>query len=128
MTQEMLQVSCTIYCFSPNRTEEYQTVENTAKLATEPSEPPSQPTQTIADPPTTSDNTSATSTATDDKTKDRGRDALQVPSKSQAEERDVSPGTLADGTHAKTSGDRGESYEPGKFSKLKGKLTSLGRH
>lgn len=45
-----------------------------------------------------------------------------APAKNRIEERDVSPGTLADGSHAKTSGDRGESYEPGKLNKLKSKL------
>lgn len=37
-------------------------------------------------------------------------------------ERDVSPGTMPDGSHAVTSGDRGESYEPSTMSKFKGKL------
>ncbi|KIX08287.1 uncharacterized protein Z518_02943 [Rhinocladiella mackenziei CBS 650.93] len=53
---------------------------------------------------------------------DRGRHPLNVPARPREEERDVSPGTLPDGTHAQTSGDRGESYEPGKLSRLKGKL------
>jgi hypothetical protein len=37
-------------------------------------------------------------------------------------ERDVSPGTMPDGSHAQTSGDRGESYTPNTMSKLKNKL------
>jgi hypothetical protein len=37
-------------------------------------------------------------------------------------ERDVSPGTMPDGSHAQTSGDRGESYEPSTLSKFKNKL------
>ena len=58
---------------------------------------------------------------------DRGRDPLKAPAKPREEIRDVSPGTLADGTHAQTSGDRGESYAPGKLSKLKSKLP-FGKH
>ena len=38
-------------------------------------------------------------------------------------ERDVSPGTRDDGSHATTSGDKGEGYVPqGKMGKFKGKL------
>lgn len=37
-------------------------------------------------------------------------------------EREVSPGTRDDGTHVRTSGEKGESYEPSKMSKFKGKL------
>lgn len=60
-------------------------------------------------------------------TEDRGRDPLRAPSSARIEERSISPGTLPDGTHAKTSGERGENYEPGKLSKLKGKLP-FGKH
>jgi hypothetical protein len=43
-------------------------------------------------------------------------------------ERSVSPGQLDDGTHVRTSGDKGQSYEPGSntMGKLKGKL--FGKH
>jgi len=105
--------------------------ENEAKLATQSSEtpsqaPPSQPSgnsTTPANPTSTAPPPAAEKSATE-----RGRSSLQVPSKSKEEDREVSPGTLPDGTHAQTSGDRGESYEVGKFHKFKGKLTSLGRH
>ena len=39
-----------------------------------------------------------------------------------SEQRDVSPGTLPDGSHAKTASDRGEVYEVSKLSKFKNKL------
>lgn len=39
-----------------------------------------------------------------------------------SEQRDVSPGTLPDGSHAQTAVDRGEAYEPSKMSKFKNKL------
>ena len=42
-------------------------------------------------------------------------------------ERDVSPGTMPDGSHATTSGEKGESYEPGRMNKLKGKF-HFGKH
>ena len=46
----------------------------------------------------------------------------------RSEARDVSPGTMPDGSHATTSGDRGEGYEPSKgLGKLKGKL-GIGKH
>lgn len=60
-------------------------------------------------------------------TEERGRDALRAPAKNRIEERDVSPGTLPDGSHAQTSGERGEGYEPGKMNKLKSKLP-FGKH
>lgn len=34
--------------------------------------------------------------------------------------RSISPGTMADGRHVETSGDRGENYEPGVKDKIKG--------
>jgi len=59
---------------------------------------------------------------------DERTNPLQAQSKNRSIERDVSPGTLPDGSHAKTSGDRGESYEPARgLNKLKGKL-GFGRH
>ncbi|KEF55346.1 uncharacterized protein A1O9_08096, partial [Exophiala aquamarina CBS 119918] len=60
-------------------------------------------------------------------TEERGRDALRAPAKNRIEERDVSPGTLPDGSHAKTSGERGEGYEPGRLNKLKSKFP-FGKH
>ena len=39
-----------------------------------------------------------------------------------SEQRDVSPGTRPDGSHAETAGDRGEVYEVSKMSKFKNKL------
>ena len=39
-----------------------------------------------------------------------------------SEQRDVSPGTLPDGSHAQTARDRGEVYEVSKLSKFKNKL------
>lgn len=39
-----------------------------------------------------------------------------------SDQRDVSPGTLRDGSHAKTASDRGEVYEVSKLSKFKNKL------
>ena len=39
-----------------------------------------------------------------------------------SEQRDVSPGTLPDGSHAQTAEDRGEVYEASKMSKFKNKL------
>ena len=39
-----------------------------------------------------------------------------------SDQRDVSPGTLPDGSHAKTASDRGEVYEVSKLSKFKNKL------
>jgi len=47
-----------------------------------------------------------------------GREAKRMIS----EHRDVSPGTMPDGSHAQTAGDRGEVYEPSKMSKFKNKL------
>jgi len=44
-----------------------------------------------------------------------------------SEQRDVSPGTMPDGSHAETSGDRGEGYEPGKKSKIKS-VFGFGKH
>jgi len=39
-----------------------------------------------------------------------------------SDQRDVSPGTLKDGSHARTAEDRGEVYEASKLSKFKNKL------
>jgi hypothetical protein len=39
-----------------------------------------------------------------------------------SEQRDVSPGTRPDGSHAQTARDRGEVYEVSKLSKFKNKL------
>jgi len=39
-----------------------------------------------------------------------------------SEQRDISPGTLPDGSHAQTAGARGEVYEQSKMSKFKNKL------
>lgn len=59
---------------------------------------------------------------------ERGR-FNQPASGLQNMERDISPGQLDDGTHVQTSGDKGESYAPGKLSlnKIKGKL-HIGKH
>ncbi|KIW11969.1 hypothetical protein PV08_09243 [Exophiala spinifera] len=59
---------------------------------------------------------------------ERGRSGLTAPAQNKVFDRELSPGCLDDGTHVKTSGDRGESYEPSKMSRLKGKLTQFGRH
>ena len=39
-----------------------------------------------------------------------------------SDQRDISPGTLPDGRHVQTAGDRGEVYEVSKMSKFKNKL------
>lgn len=96
--------------------------ENPPKSASETAGTSSQPTTT----PTSNASTAPKSAATK-ATDDRGRNALNAPAKSRVDERDVSPGTLPDGSHAQTSGDRGEGYEPGKLSRLKGKLP-FGKH
>jgi hypothetical protein len=84
----------------------------------------SQPINTTVEP----SSKSKTSTVNGTKTaEERGRDALRAPAKNRIEERDVSPGTLADGSHAQTSGERGEGYEPGKLNRLKSKLP-FGKH
>ncbi|KIW64333.1 hypothetical protein PV04_09276 [Phialophora macrospora] len=55
-------------------------------------------------------------------------DERGLASRKRSEQRDVSPGTLPDGSHAKTSGDRGESYEPSKgLNRLKGRF-GIGKH
>lgn len=87
-----------------------------------PSENPTDPAST-----TTSSAEASTTLTSGKSADDRGRDSLKPPTKSVAEERELSPGSLPDGTHVQTSGDRGETYEPGKFSKLKGKL-NFGKH
>lgn len=69
----------------------------------------------------------ASKTATGYEADTRGRGALKAPPGRREEQTEVSPGTLPDGSHAQTSGDRGENYEPGKFSRFKAKL-SLGKH
>lgn len=74
----------------------------------------------------TTDKTSSTSDK-GQKTESRGRESLKAPAKARHEERDVSPGTMPDGSHATTSGERGEGYEPGRFNKLKG-VFSIGKH
>jgi hypothetical protein len=49
--------------------------------------------------------------------------AIRIRSK----QREVSPGTMPDGRHAMTSGDKGQNYEPSTMSKLKNKF-GLGRN
>ncbi len=82
------------------------------------------------DPTSKTTSSAATSmTVTSGKSADeRGRNGLTAPAKNKVEEREMSPGCLDDGTHVQTSGDRGETYEPSKMSKLKGKLTHFGKH
>jgi len=82
------------------------------------------------DPTSKTTSSAATSTTvTSGKSADeRGRNGLTAPAKNKVEEREMSPGCLDDGTHVQTSGDRGETYEPSKMSKLKGKLTHFGKH
>ncbi|KAL2438555.1 hypothetical protein ABEF95_011718 [Exophiala dermatitidis] len=75
---------------------------------------------------TVSDTSAAPKSATSDATETRGRDPLKAPRRRE-EDYEVSPGTLPDGTHAQTSGDRGEGYEPGRLSRLKGKF-AFGKH
>ena len=53
---------------------------------------------------------------------DRMRDQAYLQAGKVSEERDVSPGTLPDGSHAKTASDRGEVYEVSKLSKFKNML------
>ncbi|EXJ84457.1 hypothetical protein A1O3_05125 [Capronia epimyces CBS 606.96] len=88
---------------------------------------PAQATNDSAKSTVASGNSTASKPVTVDGEDTRGRDPLKAPPRRRQEEGDVSPGTLADGSHVPTSGDRGENYEPGKLSKLKGKL-SFGRH
>jgi hypothetical protein len=52
----------------------------------------------------------------------RMRDQAYLRAGKVSEQRDVSPGTLPDGSHAKTASDRGEVYEASKMSKFKNKL------
>ena len=52
----------------------------------------------------------------------RMRDQAYLRAGKVSNQRDVSPGTLADGSHAKTASDRGEVYEVSKLSKFKNKL------
>ncbi|KAK5237526.1 hypothetical protein LTR99_004701 [Exophiala xenobiotica] len=77
---------------------------------------------------TSSAATSTTLTSGKSAVDERGRNGLTAPAKNKVEERELSPGCLDDGTHVQTSGDRGETYEPSKMSKLKGKLTHFGKH
>jgi len=95
--------------------------ENTPKVNAQATDTSSQSTATA-----TSNEAATPSDAVSKAANDRGRDSLAAPARKPSE-RDISPGTLPDGTHAKTSGDRGESYEPGRMSKFKGKL-GLGKH
>ncbi|KIY03784.1 uncharacterized protein Z520_00475 [Fonsecaea multimorphosa CBS 102226] len=82
----------------------------------------SQPTNAPASSASTAQKTASTKPA------EARTGALNAPTRRHAEERDVSPGTLPDGSHAQTSGDRGESYAPSKgLNRLKGKL-GLGKH
>jgi len=80
-------------------------------------------------PTNTSTSNGATVAQTDSsKTEAERPDRMSAPPRKHSEARDVSPGTMADGSHAQTSGDRGESYEPSKgLNKLKGKL-GIGKH
>jgi hypothetical protein len=99
---------------NPNGTE-------TAAQATGTAGTSSQPINTTIDPTAASTTTMDTTSSQDD----RGR--LQEPAKSSNEERDVSPGTLSDGSHAKTSAEKGEGYEaPRGLNKLKNKM--FGKH
>ncbi|OCT45003.1 hypothetical protein CLCR_06323 [Cladophialophora carrionii] len=74
-------------------------------------------------------NTSNSNGSLDPKTaSNKATDEQAHPSRKRSEQRDVSPGTMPDGSHARTSGDRGESYEPSKgLNRLKGKL-GMGKH
>ena len=81
-----------------------------------------QPVNSSVDSPSASKSSTTTTTNGGSKPEDRGRDPLRAPATNRIEERSVSPGTMPDGTHAQTSGERGQNYEPGKLSKLKGKL------
>ncbi|EXJ75192.1 uncharacterized protein A1O5_01888 [Cladophialophora psammophila CBS 110553] len=84
--------------------------------------PSSQPTNTSPSSALTAPKTASTKAA------DAQTNPSSAPARRRASERDVSPGTLPDGSHAQTSGDRGESYEPAKgLQRLKGKL-GLGKH
>ncbi|OAP63053.1 hypothetical protein AYL99_02280 [Fonsecaea erecta] len=81
----------------------------------------SQPTNVPASSASTAEKTASTKPA------ETRTNPLSAPAR-RREERDVSPGTMPDGSHAQTSGDRGESYEPAKgLHRLKGKL-GLGKH
>lgn len=51
-----------------------------------------------------------------------GKDFSDLHTGKVSEQRDVSPGTLPDGSHAQTAEDRGEVYEVSKMSKFKNKL------
>jgi hypothetical protein len=91
---------------NPNGTE-------TAAQATGTAGTSSQPINTTIDPTAASTTTMDTTSSQDD----RGR----------LQERDVSPGTLSDGSHAKTSAEKGEGYEaPRGLNKLKNKM--FGKH
>ena len=89
----------------------------------------SQPISTTAKTQTPSAAVTAADKASskEQKGESRGRENLKAPARPRHEERDVSPGTMPDGSHATTSGERGESYEPGKLSRLKG-VFSMGKH
>ena len=52
----------------------------------------------------------------------RMRDQAYLRAGKVSDQRDVSPGTRADGSHAKTASARGEVYEVSKLSKFKNKL------
>lgn len=101
--------------------------ESAAKSATQTAGTSSQPINTTVDAAAASTVSTTGKSAEGKGPGDRGRDPLKVPAKRREEIRDVSPGTLADGTHAQTSGERGGSYEPGKLSRLRGKLP-FGKH
>ncbi|KAJ9633759.1 hypothetical protein H2204_006757 [Knufia peltigerae] len=87
---------------------------------------PENPTVSVSD---TSSGAEASTTVTSGKgASERGRSGLTAPARNKVVERELSPGCLDDGTHVQTSGDRGQTYEPSKMSRLKGKLTQFGKH
>lgn len=107
-------------------------IENTSGKSAQTAGTSSQPinataqTQTPSPAVAKADKTSSTSDK-GQKGESRGRESLKAPARARHEERDVSPGTMPDGSHATTSGERGEGYEPGRLSKLKG-VFSIGKH
>ncbi|EXJ94515.1 hypothetical protein A1O1_02911 [Capronia coronata CBS 617.96] len=93
---------------------------STAAPSAQPSEP------SVESTAVSSTSAPSSKTATDESADTRGRGLLKAPPKHR-DETDVSPGTMPDGSHAQTSGDRGESYEPGRLNRLKGKF-GFGHH
>jgi len=78
--------------------------------------------------PTNTSTAGSSNKTTSDKADGGRTNHLSSPTKAAYEDRDVSPGTMPDGSHHQTSGDRGEGYEPSKgLNRLKGKL-GFGKH